>query len=452
MIKPDEFKLQDYINSTFNCSCNRVHKTNLKEVDISAGALKNIPALVKKYGYRKPFLLSDSNTYEVAGEKIEALLKNSGIDFVSYILKYPELVPNEAVLGEVMTGFDRACDLIIAVGTGTLNDLCKFFSYQMNLDYFIVATAPSMDGFASDGAALIVKNLKVTYPAHVPTAIIADIDIIKNAPIEMITAGVGDILGKYTCLCDWKMASIINREYSCDVVVEMVRKSIDAIVSSIQTVQSRDPETVAKIMEGLILTGIAMSFVGNSRPASGSEHHLSHYWEMMFLFQGKKAVLHGAKVGVGTIAVLKAYEILKGKQIDFDKAREKAKTFRYRDWEQNIIRTYGAAAKGVIELEMSAGKNDAVQVSKRIDLIEKNWDEMVAYMNEALPSPDEIASMLKALNAPVTPSQVGIDGQTLVDSIIVAKEVRNRYGLLQMMHDLGVAEEISLGVKEYFLP
>jgi glycerol-1-phosphate dehydrogenase [NAD(P)+] len=450
MIDPGLFSIHDYLQQTFQCSCGREHSTSLKEVNISQGALESIPALIKKYNHQKAFFLYDSNTYAAAGKQIREIMNKSKISYTDCILEYTELVPNESILGEIIVQFDHNCDLIIAVGTGTINDICKFLSYQINLEYYIIATAPSMDGFASSGAALIINNMKVTYDVRVPAVIIADINIIKNAPMDMITAGISDILGKYTCLIDWKISNIINDEYYCDIIVEMVQKSIKIIVDNIHLVQSRNPKVIFSIMEGLILSGIAMSFIGNSRPASGSEHHLSHYWEMMFLFQGKKMVLHGTKVGIGTIAVLKSYELLISKSIDFNRARTKIKSFSQKSWEETIKRTFQTAADEVIKLEEKVQKNTSIKVLNRIDLVEHNWDKIIDVVREVLPPTEKIITLLKELQCPVTPIEVGIDNETFLDSMIVAKEVRNRYGLLQLLFDLNLADETAKEVQEYF--
>ena len=450
MIKPGEFGMNDYLNKVYDCTCTKKHKVDIKEIDISRGALNNTPLLIKKYGYKKVFIVSDLNTSEVAGKRLENLLTDNAVDFCSYVINSRSVVPNEETLGSIMVAFDNSCDLILAVGSGTINDICKFLSFKLNLDYFILATAPSMDGFASSGAALIVSNMKTTYETHVARVIIADTDILKAAPANMIAAGLGDLIGKYTCLCDWKIANIVNGEYYCHTIVDMVKRSLKSLFENTDLSQPQNPDTVAGIMEGLFLTGIAMSYVKNSRPASGSEHHLSHYWEMMFLSQGKEAVLHGTKVGIATIAVVRAYESLITRKIDFNAARVKARAFQLDSWEKNMIRAYGAAATGVIELEKAAHKNTPAEVEKRIDFLEGNWDMIITTIKAALPSSKVISALLKQLGIPESPSLIGVDDQILVDSIIAAKELRQRYGLLQMLFDLGIIEELAIEIKNSF--
>jgi glycerol-1-phosphate dehydrogenase [NAD(P)+] len=395
-----------------------------------------------QYGHKQAFIVCDGNTYKAAGSRVKKLLDERNIPNTLYVFKENDLIPNEQAIGELMMALYPEEDLIIGVGTGTINDICKYISFKMRLQYFIVATAPSMDGFASTGAPLITSHLKTTYSTHVPELILGDLDILSSAPMDLITAGLGDILGKYTCLADWRISHIINDEYYCDTIAQMVEASIQKVVNNIENVKSRDPNVVGSIMEALVLTGIAMSYVGNSRPASGSEHHISHFWEMKFLLEGKKPVLHGRKVGIGTVVVSYIYGLLKDITIDFNKATEAVQSFNEKQWEEKIRSAYGAAAPGVIDLEKQAQKNSKSAHAVRIKRIEERWPDIVKVM-ETVPSVKKIESMLSELGAPINPAQVGVDSQAVIDGILVSKEVRDRYTLLQLLWDLDLSEVMA---------
>lgn len=442
-IRPDEFEVEDYLGKTFECECGKKHSTELKRVIIKPGALKDIPALIKDLGCVRPMVICGANGKKAAGTAVNELLSQNGYETVFHVLESWELIPNEAALGEVLMAHEINVDIIVAVGTGTINDICKFLSFHMGIPYVAVATAPSMDGFASNGAALIKQNLKTTYAAHVPVAIVGDVDVLKNAPLNMITAGLGDIIGKYICLTDWKIAGIITDEYYCPTIVKMVQQSLDRVTENAAKVLQRDEEAVSAIMEALVVTGIAMSFAGNSRPASGSEHHISHYWEMKFQLEGRKPILHGTKVGIGTVLTGFIYNYLKDIKPDFEYARIHSENFDMKAWEKNISRTFMQAAPGVIALEHEVKKNSKETHAKRIELIEKKWDDIVEIIKSSVPHTDTIIEMLRSLNAPVFPKDIGIDSQTVFDSIIVAKEVRDRYTLLQLLWDLGIEEQIA---------
>lgn len=443
------FQIKDYLNKTFSCSCGREHRAPIKSIQIGEDALLRLPELISGSESKRPFLIYDSTTFQIAGEAVEKLLTQSKLSYSRYILPDAKPVPDELAVGELLIHFDNSCDLIIAVGSGTLNDLSRFLSYQLKLPYMVVATAPSMDGFASSVSPLIVNHMKTTYEAHAPYAILGDIKLLKEAPLLMTAAGIGDILGKYTCLCDWEAARSILGEYHCSTLEGMVRKSIRTVAENAEAAVQRDPETIKNIMEALVLSGIAMSFSGNSRPASGSEHHLSHYWEMMHLFEGKHSVLHGTEVGIATIAVIKAYELLMEAEPDFSSAKQKASCYSVERWEAKMRETYGQAAPSVIRLEREVGKNSPEKVIARISLMEANWTKLKDTAS-LLPPADSIHRILTLLQAPADPMSIGIDRTTFINSFVVAKELRNRYGLLQILFDLGQSEEIASKVWDYF--
>jgi len=449
MLTPEQFSITDYLSKTYSCTCGKEHSIPIQQILIEEDAILKIPKLIYELGYKKPFFIYDLTTFSIVGLKIDDLLASSNLSFGKYILPCAEPTPDEATLGELLIHLDQSCDLIIAVGTGTLNDLSRFLSYKLKLPYMIIATAPSMDGFASNVAPLIVNHMKTTYEAQIPLAILADTNLLKDAPMNMIAAGIGDILGKYTCLCDWEIAHVINEEYHCDAIVTMVNQSLQTVVSNIDMAKSRNTSGVKSIMEALVLSGIAMSYAGNSRPASGSEHHLSHYWEMMFLFDGKQPVLHGTKVGIGTIAVIKAYELLMSRNIDFEKAKEHASLYSKNDWTAEIKSAYKEAADAVIALECEIGKNAPANVLPRLNRLEESWSSL-NNIAAKLPSSDFIRHILLSLDAPASPMAVGIDKATFINSFLYAKDLRNRFGLLQILSDLGLTEEIAEEVWNYF--
>lgn len=436
-------KLADYLGKPFKCSCGRTHSTGLEGCTVGAGVLTSLVDYVEKYGFKKVYVACDEITYGIAGEKVMNILHDANIDAKAHVFTGGRFIPNEESLGKLMIDAPRDLDLVVAVGTGSINDMCRFFSYQMNVPYAIVATAAPMDGFASSGAALMVDNIKQTIPAQTPLFIIGDTDILCGAPARMISAGLGDLLGKFTCLNDWRVSKIVNDEYYCDTVVNLVKDCIENVLKNADKAASRDPKVIGDIMEGLVLTGVAMSFVGNSRPAAGCEHHLNHYWEAIEIQNGQIPVLHGIEVGLAEVVILKMTEFLRESRPDFDAAREKAKQYDQAAWEEKMKEVYGTASDAIIELEHESKKNDPKGRLKRIDKIEENWDEIVKLMNDYMPSAERMIEILKSLDAPYFPSQVGFSDEMLYNALVYGKENRARYTLLSMMGDLGVLEDLA---------
>lgn len=442
-------KLSDYLGKPFKCECGKVHSTGLEGCTVGPGVLNSLVDYVEKYNFKNVYVACDETTYGIAGEKVMNILKNADIKAKAHVFTGGRFIPDEKSLGELTIDADRDLDLVIAVGTGSINDMCRFFSYQMHVPYAIVATAAPMDGFASSGAALMVNNIKQTIPAQTPLFIIGDTDILCGAPKRMISAGLGDLLGKFTCLNDWRISKIVNNEYYCDRIVNLVKDCIENVLQNADKAVDRDPKVIGDIMEGLVLTGVAMSFVGNSRPAAGCEHHLNHYWEAIELQKGQIPVLHGIEVGIAEVLILKETEFLRESRPDFDKAREKAKQYDQAAWEAKMKEVYGTASDAIIELEHEAKKNDPEGRLKRIDIIEQHWDEIVDLMNKYQPSSERMIEILKSLEAPYFPSQVGFDDEMMYNALVYGKENRARYTILSMIADLGLSEELANKVVQF---
>nr|WP_325302092.1 sn-glycerol-1-phosphate dehydrogenase [uncultured Dysosmobacter sp.] len=438
-------KLSEYLDRTFVCSCGKQHYAPLKAVSIRKDAVEDLPVYMRELGYQHPYLICDSITYEIAGKRCEEILSAAGVEAVCHTLAHAAF--DEATVGELLIHMPANCDLCVAVGTGAINDMTRFFSHRMGRPFFTVATAAPMDGFASSIAAINVNHLKTTFEAQTPTAILGDTEILKHAPYRMIAAGLGDLLGKFTCLCDWKLSRLINGEHYCENIVNLVESCVQDVLKDAEKAKDRDPEVLGKIMEGLVLTGVAMSLYGNSRPASGCEHHMSHYWEMLFEQRGLRPVPHGTQVGVGTVLILKLAEKLKAASVDFEAARQAARTYSPEMWETEIRRAYGPAADGIFELERQAGKNEPTARLARIDAMEKHWAEITDLLNE-LPCSETVMGLLRSLESPCLPQEIGVDRQLLRDTFLYCKEVRARYTLLQLAWDLGVLEEFADQISE----
>ena len=432
--------LNDYLDRRFTCDCGKEHYASLKFVSVRKDALEDLPRFAQELGFKSLYLISDKITYEIAGKRCMEILAADGVKAHIVVLGHTGF--DEATVGEILINMPDDCDLVVAVGTGAINDMTRYFSFRMHRPFFTVATAAPMDGFASSLAVLNINNLKTSIEAQTPTAIIGDTEILKNAPYRMIAAGLGDLLGKSTCLCDWKIAKVINGEHYCGRIVELVETCVDDVLKDAGKAKDRDPQVLGDIMEGLVLTGVAMSLYGNSRPASGCEHHMSHYWEMMFEQQGKRPVPHGTQVGVGTVLVLKLVEQLRKSGVDFDAARAAAKAYDQAAWEENIRMAYGPAAQGVIDMEAKAQKNETTARLARIDAMEAHWEEIMALLT-ALPSSQEVMDLLRSLDSPCLPGEIDVDKELLRNTFRYCKEVRARYTILQMIWDLGLLDTLS---------
>ena len=305
----------------FQCDCSMgSHKAPLEGYDISSGAINNIPEILKDYS--KVYMVADSNTYTAAGEAVEKILKEAGKHYRTCVLEGEIILPNADTLGKIILNasdtsakpnifaYSELPDFILAVGSGTVNDSCRLASYRLNLPYGVVGTAPSMDGYASAGTPFLFNGSKSTIQCTTPQYIIGDLDILKNAPFEMMLAGIGDMFGKYIGILDWELARDYSGEYFCDKIAKDVIDATNKCLENGYELAKRDKECIKNIMEGFLVTGLGMAYTGNSRPASGSEHIIAHAWELYDIEQGNHPHLHGLEVCEATRLVAIMYKML----------------------------------------------------------------------------------------------------------------------------------------------
>jgi len=405
------------------CSCGMVHSCAIKDVRIGTGALEAVPELVA--AYNRVLLVADTNTYAHCGSRVEELLGGKLESTLTYV-REGLLVPNEEAIAEMEEKLTVHTDLIVGIGSGVIQDLCKYVSFQRKLPYHIIATAPSMDGYASKGAAMIIGNMKVTYNAHVPEVIVGDLDILKTAPMEMIQSGYGDILGKYSCLNDWKLSRVVNGEYFCqevyDLTYEMLLKTRDLGGK----LRSREPEAIGTLMEALVGVGIAMAYVGNSRPASGSEHHLSHFFEITGLLNDEPYFMHGTDVVFSTVYTQKLREELL--QMEKPVAAGGHDAAR---WERDIRAIYTGAAQGVIELQKKLGWYE----QNRLPSYEANWEAVREVLRE-VPGTQELIGYLESIGLNIQDFEQLYGSEKIQNALWYAKDLKDRYSVLWMYYDL----------------
>ena len=302
--------ISQWAGMEYSCACGKSHKVDIQAIRVGSGVIQELPGILRDLGASHIFLVTDNYTYEAAGRQVEQLLDQAGLAYHKRVFQTETpLVPNEYALGSVLAAMTSQDDMLLAVGSGTLNDVTKYVSARTGMPYVIAATAPSMDGYASTVAPTILDGFKTTLPAVYPAAIVADVDILKDAPMPMLTAGFGDIIGKFTSLADWRLSHPLNGEYYCPEVAGVIEAAVETCAANAQALAQREPQAIQAVTEALILSGLAMGMVGVSRPASGAEHQMAHYWEMDALRRGEEHPLHGNAVGVGTVLAASLYEM-----------------------------------------------------------------------------------------------------------------------------------------------
>jgi glycerol-1-phosphate dehydrogenase [NAD(P)+] len=282
-----------------------------RAVVVDPDAITRLPHVLRSLGYTGTCqLVADPDTMAAAGNRVLAVLRSANIAIEDPIVlaETPRLKPRAETARDVGARLKATGVLPIAVGAGVINDVAKYAAHVAGLPYVCVPTAASMDGYAASGAAMLDGGFKRTLACAPPIAIVADLDVIAKAPARMAAWGYGDLAGKVIAGMDWILADAVGEEPLHPTAFALVQDNVKVWLSGSDRIAAHDIEALRGLMNGLLISGFAMQLHGNSRPASGSEHQLSHVWEMDRLAVDGAPAAHGACVGVGTVAMLALYE------------------------------------------------------------------------------------------------------------------------------------------------
>ena len=400
------------IDSYQNCDCGMEHRCDIRDIRVGSGLVHQVGAILRENHFpEKILLLADRNTLRAADGILESL---EGFQVTTHV--YDSL--RVATMDDVRLVEDcfGQVDGVLAVGTGSIHDPARMACARQKKPLCLFGTAPSMDGFASYSAPIVDGNFKTTHPAKCPEVIIADTKILAAAPVELKAAGFGDMVSKYIALIDWQVSHLLTGEHYCEKVAGLTRAATDRLLSMADKVTLTDEEAAGAVFESLLMTGIAMSFTLTSRPGSGTEHIMAHYWECMELLEGKIPNYHGEDVGVATLIMLEYYNKLA--QLPSVKARKEVN-----DWDE-IYDSYGALAEDVRRLNTPDTITDPIDPKE----VERLWPEIVKIIR-SVPSYEECLRAMKLAGCKTTIEEIGKDADFVAKSFRYHPYMRRRLSL-----------------------
>lgn len=431
------------IISGLECDCPCEHNTPVQDIYVGTGLIPKLPQYIakKKFGTHC-VLVCDKNTYEVAGRDVEKTLKDAGFSVIMCkIMREGDVDPDETAVGEVLLSIQPETEFLISVGSGSLTDTTRVNAQRTGLPFVSVGTAPSMDGYTSVVAPLLLRGLKIHRQAVCPEIIVCDLDVLRTAPLDMVASGVGDVLGKYIAKADWKIGNIINDEPYCDVCGEIVTDAVNKLVDNAEAIVRKDEEGIRILIEGLLLAGITIMIVGHTRAVASVEHNIAHYWEMMQLIRGNKPPKHGSSVGVATLLAWPMFQRFAKEDLSkLDLEDIKARRLSREDRTAWMLKAYGEDNGTSI---MSENEGDFLtweEQERRIRRAQERFEDIKAVIDE-MPDFDRIYNAMKILNAHLTPEEEGIDTELLNVSMHCAKDYRTRYTLFKTIDECGLLEE-----------
>ena len=315
----------------------------------------------------------------------------------------------------------------------------RFLSHRSAQKFISLPTAASVDGFTSIGAPIVVDGAKITLLTHGPLAVFADLPTLCAAPRPMIAAGFGDLIAKLTSVADWELGHLLWGEPYDAIIAKRSRDAAWAAVNRLDSLANAECDGVQTLMEGLIESGFCMLDFGETRPASGAEHHISHMWEMMLLREGRHSVLHGAKVGVAVIISAQRYDAIKAMSRAEAEARLARAILPDRDAEiANIRQAFPHMVDEVVGiqapfLDMSQADFAALKAA-----ILENW-AAIQLIAATVPSAAEVTAWLRRIDGPVTASEVSLSDEEYDLGKRYGHYYRNRFSNAKLSRMLGIA-------------
>lgn len=401
------------------CLCGKHHKMTTEICFIEAGCLSKVNEYIASYGLSGySAAIYDENTYRVTAAIHPRVDKE--------IILSPEgLHADNHGVELAMEQLPDNCDYLIVVGSGTIHDITRYCAYKKGIPFVSCPTAASVDGFCSSVAAMTWDGFKKTFEAASPKIVVADLDIISKAPMFLTNSGFGDMIGKFIALADWKIAHALTGEYFCPVIHDMTLDATNAVMESAEAIKSGDISAFEKLTYGLLMSGLAMQLLGNSRCASGAEHHISHLIEMQP--EGLNAcsdALHGEKVGVGTLIACKEYHKIKNTPSllwsDYTKASD-----------EYIRAMFGERlSKSIVQENL---EDCALGITA--EMITSCWYE-ICQVIDSIPTYEQLIKKHEALGTKSSLTDIGISEEMFNLLLEYSPLVRNRLTLMRLRRSI----------------
>ncbi len=406
----------DISSFNFDCPvCGKHHGADVKAVIIEKNAFDKLEELAISLGLnpKNAIAVYDVNTTKVVPHrttcKQEVIL--------------PDGLHADEHGTETLEKLAEDGEYFISIGSGSLTDITRYTAFMRNVPFISCPTACSVDGFASNSCAMTLKGVKTTVYTRMPIAIAADTEILRNSPMKLTRSGFGDIIGKYTSVADWKISHLFGADDFCQNIADIQMKAVNEVLECSPKLAERDADAYEKLMYGLILSGLAMQMFGNTRPASGPEHHMSHCWEMGVL--AHTDALHGEKVGVATLIVSKKYHEVLDMGISYlDTLLPNLEMMP----KESLRKTVGEKLWPLIEEQ---NKNDTL-TGLNVDIIKSKWDELCEILR-TVPPYEKLIEIYNAIGAMTTLEEIDLSEDLRDKSFMFAPYIRNRFTFMRIM-------------------
>jgi glycerol-1-phosphate dehydrogenase [NAD(P)+] len=361
----------------------------------------------------------DVDTQRVLGDRVASSLAT--IAEVDRIVLDQHPHPDMDAVRAVMSASDGA-DALVAVGSGSINDIAKHAAHLTGRPYVVFGTAPSMNGYTSVSAAITEDGLKKSLPATLARGVLLDLDVMASAPQRLIASGFGDCMARPTAQTDWLLAHLLLDTPYREAPFMLLKDDENELIASAEKLRSGDLAAVELLVRTLVLSGLGMTLCGGSYPASQGEHLIAHYLDM--LGHDLPPAHHGEHIAVTTLTMARLQESLL--------ARTELQLHAIPESKDDFIAVFGLEL-GESCWQASAPKRfDEATLATINDRLAHQWPEIREQVRSVGRPVADLESALEAVGAPTTPEDVGIPPDIYEEAVTHARRIRDRFTTLDL--------------------
>jgi len=400
------------------------------------GAAKQSPSVFQEFfPGRKALIIADIHTWPALGEKVYGLFQTAGIPVDRHIIMEEEFHAEWKYVELVDSLLDQNPDaVLVSVGSGVINDLCKLSSHHHEQSYLTLPTAASVDGYSSFGASITFEGAKQTFSCPAPVAIVADIDVIAAAPAHMTAAGYADLAAKVPAGGEWMIADFVGKAPIHSDAWHVLQDYLDDFLAKPDAVAAGDPDAIADVFEGLTLSGIAMQAARSSRPASCCDHLFSHIMDMTEHRYNGKLQSHGFQVAIGTLTMCAVFDELFKHDLTALDVDACVAAWPSLEEEQaralELFKDFPAPQLGYNEITKKYDEADIIR--EQLNKLKAEWPELKARLQKQVYSFGKMQDLLKRAGAPSDPAEIGLSREQLRDMFPLVQLMRFRFNLLDL--------------------
>jgi len=438
-----QLETPDLMGMSFKCMCGRKHEVPIRVLRMGESVIDEVYSVARSLGLSGSGLLIHDKIIEDKAIKVFDKLKKNGMRLERKTVgdgktpPQPEISEAENLAREMGNP-----DYLISFGSGVISDFVKFAANSLEVPYFLIGSAPSMNGYTSSMAALSEKGIKKTLLVKPADAVFGDTAIFADAPLSMVLAGLGDIISKSVCNADWKLSNLVKGTYFCPIAFRITDKTEPGYLGAAEEIGKKTPSGIHALTDGIMRSGLSMTVIGESTPSSGAEHLLSHYWDLKSYLGKSNKKLHGEQVGVATLIILRLYDYVMNypikKKISLRSLKNKYPESP--EIEKDLAELFDHYAPIIGEIFFSSKYVPWDEKTREIEMIVDMWDDMCSELEPYVRPYDPVKEAMVRAGAPYTYAHLEKTRDEAIETVLKARYIRGRYTILDLAADLGILE------------